>query len=1526
MSDSTLPPSSIAIIGLACRFPGAASAAEFWRNLRDGVESVTFFTDEELLALGVPAERLKDPQFVRATPVLADSDQFDAGFFGYSPREAKLLDPQHRLFLQTSWEALEVAGYDPERYEGFIGVYAGMSLSTYLLFNVAPNPDYAHDDLQVMLGNDKDFLSTRVSYHFNLRGPSLDVQTGCSTSLVATHLACDSLLSYQCDIALAGGVSLAMPQRSGYLYQEGGIASPDGHCRAYAAEGQGTIFGSGVGVVVLKRLEEAVADGDTIYAVIRGSAINNDGSAKLGYTAPSVVGQAEVITRAQGVAGVTADEISYVEGHGTATALGDPIEVEALTQAFRATSEQKTFCALGSVKTNIGHLDAAAGVAGLIKTVLSLKNEQIPPSLHFTTPNPKIDFANSPFYVNGRLTPWPSTGNRLAGVSSFGIGGTNAHVILQEAPPPAESTPSRPWQLLLLSARTEEALEMATVRLVDYLRDHSETNLADVAYTLQIGRKRFAQRRLVVCQSREEAIDLLSTAVPDRVLTAVQPAKERPVVFLFSGQGSQYVNMGRGLYEQEAVFRQQLDQVCDLLRPLLGFDLRAVLYPPVGEEETATAQLRQTAVTQPALFAIEYALAQQWRAWGIQPQAMMGHSIGEYVAACLAGVFSLADALKLVVVRGRLMQTVPAGAMLAVPLAEKEVQPYLNADIAIAALNSTRDCVLSGPSEAIEALRQQLEAADVQCRPLHTSHAFHSAMMTPILADFRAEVARVSLNAPQQAFISNVSGTWITAAEAANPDYWVAHLRQTVRFVDGLGELLADPTAVLLEVGPGNALTTLARQAIGRGGTQEAWASLRHPREPQADLAHWLTTVGRLWQAGVALDWPAFYGDEQRQRIALPTYPFEQQRHWVEPMAATAPRPTPNRKKPLDEWFYVPSWKRTAPLTAVTLPPATWLIFADEVGLAERVTATLREAGHTVLTVHSGREFAHHDQKITVRLTHEADYAALTAVLQENALLPQYILHFWNISGDKHFSSAQSQARSFGSLLFLAQALERQGLSHAMQWGIVSDGAQAVLGDELAHPAKAQLIGPCRVIPQEYPHITCRAIDVDQWTHPRFVAQLLAELGTPLSDQVVAYRRGQRWLEQFEPVPLPPLNGRPALLRPHGVYLITGGLGGLGLTVADYLARTVQAKLVLNGRSALPPRETWADWLAEHDATDATSQKIHAVLNLEAQGAEVLVLAGDVTNIEQMDDVIAQAKARFGPIHGLFHAAGLPGGGMIPLKTAVNAAEILAPKVQGTLVLANLLQDDNLDFYFLFASLTGLLGGLGQVDYCAANAFLDAFATQKSAAGFRWLSVDWNEWQEVGMAANTALPFEFQQWRQKELPFGLTPAEGQEVLGRILAADLTQVVVATRDLAGLQAQMASLTIATLLAELEKVKPAGVKRSSGRQATYVAPHNDIEEKIVAIWQEVLEIDQVGIHDNFFELGGNSLMGLKLIARVNKELGVQVTAVSLYEGPTVHKLTELIAQMSGSEESDEEAYGANQRRGDRRRERLKQKRQK
>jgi acyl transferase domain-containing protein len=1488
----------IAVIGMAGRYPGARDLDQFWQNLCEGVESIKFFTDEELLAKGVDAGALDDPDYVKAEAILDDIEMFDASFFDFTPREASLIDPQHRLFLEHAWEALENAGYAAGERGLRTGVYAGESINSYLLSNLYPNRELIESagGFQVVINNDRDYLATHIAYKLNLTGPALSVQTACSTSLVAVHLACQGLLNRECDMALSGGVSVGVPQGEGAFHQEGGIISPDGHCRAFDARAQGTVKGNGVGVVVLKRLEDALRDGDNVHAIIKGTAINNDGSLKVGFTAPSIDGQASVIEEALALADVEAKTITYIETHGTGTSLGDPIEVAALTQAFRTQTAAKNYCAIGSVKTNIGHTDAAAGVAGLIKTVLALEHKQIPPSLNFTQPNPNIDFAGSPFFVNTELTAWETNGTpRRAGVSSFGIGGTNVHVVLEEAPDVETRSGSPRLHLLTLSAKTATALETARLNLAAHLKRHSEINLADVAFTLQRGRRSFAHRLALVCRDAEEAAAALEAGDEKQLQMDVQKSSQPPpVAFMFTGQGAQYVQMARELYETEQSFTVDVTECCKLLRLYLRTDLRDVLYPSPARAEKASEQLKQTQLTQPALFVIEYALAQLWMRWGVRPAALIGHSIGEYVAACIAGIFTLEDALKIVVERGRLMQQAPHGAMLAVPLSEKELLSRLNGELSLAAVNAPSLCVLSGKVEPIERFERKLGEEGLVCRRLHTSHALHSAMMEPLLETFAAKLRDVKISPAQIPIVSTLTGTWMTADEASDADYWARQLRQTVRFADGLGEILKESETVLLEIGPGQTLSALAKQ---QAENRVVLSSLRHPQDSQSDVAYVLRTLGRLWTAGVEIDWPALHEEEpERKRIPLPTYPFERRRYWIDPPRSDAKKTDALKRRhtPAD-YLYVPSWKRTAApvLKDKDTEKSCWVVFADPCGVGAQIVRHLESEGKFVINVMASEQFDKLGERVfALNPHHRGNYESLMKEIRALDKVPARIVHLWGVTPDVATPSnfdwyTETQGRGFYSLIYLAQVLGEHGLTDEVQIEVVTNHMQEVIGDESLLPEKATVLGPCKVIPQEYANIKCRVVDISlpvpgSVDEERLAENLIGEFAAPASEDLVAWRGRHRWVQIFEPLGQAVVEEKPRL-RERGVYLLTGS-SDIDLALARYLAGAVHARLILLGDETLP--------LAEVQA-------------LEETGAEVLTLKADFTSREAVAEIISQARARFGEINGVIHSASVTSGGMVQLKTKEMVAPVFAPKVLGTRALQSALEGSDLDFFVLFSTSLALTGVFGQVDYCAANAFLDAFAHANTVHGDFTVSIDWHvpqweTWQEESLAS---VP-EFQaQFAETRAAYGVKLDEGVELFRQVLSNLQPQVIVSTQDFQALIDEQQRAASMSLLDQLQTSVTVARTRTEA-DGDYVPPRNEVEAAMAALWEELFGLQRLSVNDNFFELGGNSLLGIQLISRVRKDFQIELPLNALFESPTAAGLAAAIAETRLREKEAEE----------------------
>jgi acyl transferase domain-containing protein/acyl carrier protein len=1499
---------SIAIIGMSGRFPGAGNKEEFWRNLCDGVESISFVGHEQLKNYGLDPSLLDDPQLVKASAVLDDIEMFDASFFGYSPREAELMDPQQRLFLECAWEAFEDAGYNPEKFPGMAGVYAGSGINTYLM-HVLSGRDASPslDGLQLTVGNDKDYLTTRLSYKFHLRGPSVCVQTACSTSLVAVHLACQSLLGYECDLALAGGVSIRAPQPRAYRYQEGSILSPDGHCRAFDAKAGGTIFGNGLGIVVLKRLEEAIQDRDYIYAVICGTAINNDGSLKVGYTAPSVEGQSAVIRLALAAADVAPSTITAIEAHGTATSIGDAIEVAALKEVFG--ERPIGSCALGSVKTNVGHLDAAAGVTGLMKTALMLKHGLLPPSLHFERSNPELGLEQSPFYVNTKLKPFPSAGSpRRAGISSFGIGGTNAHAILEEAPVVDSPEPQRPWQLLTLSARTETALKQAALNLANHLRAHAELKLPDVVYTCQTGRKAFAHRQAIVCENLDRGIALLEGKDSRLVAKGVAESEKPSVVFMFPGQGAQHVHMASDLYQTERTFKAQIDACAEILRTHLDEDLRELLNPHQADSAAAAEKLAQTMYTQPALFAVEYALAKLWMEWGVQPAAMIGHSIGEYVAACLAGVWSLEDALALVATRGRLMQEQPTGAMLAVALSEQAVKDLLKPGLSLAAVNAPSLCVVSGPKDSITAFRDELNQSGVVSRLLHTSHAYHSAMMEAVVKSFKEHLSGVTMHAPQIGFISNVTGRWIEHEQATSPQYWATHLRETVRFSDGLQTLSRGPNTLLLEVGPAQTLTKLARQQP-TGSKLKVIASLPEPDDKGSNGAAMVGALGELWVEGVEVNWEAFHAHEERRRVSLPGYPFERQRFWFEKKSVeengSQTRNVTQERADVDDWLYAPSWKQTVPTEALPLRADAvdgggWLVFQEPSGVGARVSERLREAGRKVVSVVAGEEFERRGETTyTINPRRQQDYEQLMLTLQNEGALPHTVAHFWSLTPEtsqpvEPSTVSEALERDFNSLMFIAQGLGNCSLASPVHLYVVTNNLESVTGEEIIQPLKATVRGLCRVIPQEYANVECRSVDVltrgDSTGDDELAAQLIEEMRRVSPDEQIAYRGARRWAQAYEPFRLGGSNLHEGVFRERGVYLITGGMGGLGLALADYLARGWKAKLVLVGRTALPPRETWEGLTAGQTEANPVDPRIGQIRALEEMGAEVLLLAADITVPAQVKEVIRKTRECFGKIHGVFHLAGVPGGGLIQVKSPEMTAPVLAPKVQGTLILDEMLRDVELDFMVLFSSLTSITGGLGQVDYCAASAFLDAFAQYKARrSASPLITIDWDAWQSDTWqdALLRTMPELHKIFKERREKYGIRFEEGTELLRRIIGASVPQVVVSTQNLSSVIANHRSFSQAVLMQRF-----GGAHAPEANENGDALPRSEVEQRIAEIWQEVLGVQELNIHDNFIDLGGHSLLAVQLVARLREELKTDLPLRTIFEHPTIAGMAELI----------------------------------
>ncbi|SFO07874.1 Acyl transferase domain-containing protein [Roseovarius lutimaris] len=1361
MTDDMIPPSAdgndIAIVGMAAHLPGAQTVAQYWENLRSGISSIRKLSEEELLAAGESQHMIRQKNYVPYGAPLDGFEMFDGEFFGFGPKESAILDPQHRRFLETAWEALEDAGHPPENFDDNIGVFAGCGMGSYFYFNLCSNPDLVNDVGMFLLrhtGNDKDFLTTRLSHILDLKGPSLSIQTACSTSLVAVHYAAQSLLNGECDMALAGGVTIELPQKRGYLYKDGEILSPDGQCHAFDHRAQGTVFGSGAGVVVLRRLADALADGDHIWGVIKGTAVNNDGAAKAGYLAPSVDGQAIAVAEAQAIAGVSAETVDYVECHGTGTYLGDPIEVAALTQAFRETTEAVDFCRIGSVKTNIGHLDTAAGVASLIKATLALYHKEMPPSLGYEAANPAIGFDGSPFTVNDRPTPWPRrTHPRRAGVNSLGVGGTNAHAVLQEPPERAASEPGDwPFQLFTLSARTKAALDDGAARLASHLRAHPEQPLADVAWTLKEGRRAFDRRRVVVADSHEAAAALLEKGDPRRVFTHEVLGHDPQVVFMFPGGGAQYAGMARDLYETEPVFAEWMDRGLDLLQPRLDYDIRAIWLPDAAGLAEAQERLKRPSVQLPLIMITEFALAQLWQSWGVTPAALIGHSMGENTAACLAGVMSFEDCIGLVHLRGQLFDEVAPGGMLSVPLAAEALRPWLGDALDLAAVNAPELSVASGPQAELDNLAARLAAEGIEAQRIPIDIAAHSRMLEPILDRFRAYLKSIPLNAPQIPLISNRTGDYMTPEQATDPDYWVGHLRHTVEYASGLGRLAEGGERVFLEVGPGKALSSLA-QAHDAISTNQVISTLRHPDDLVPDDEYFMTMLGRMWAVGINIDWDQIWGEARRYRVPLPSYAFQHKPYFIAPGAARseAAPDWPLRHDDLADWGYRPHWRpKLAEVDLgdetdlAALPTETWLIFEDDAGLAKAIGARLEGAEHTVTYVTPGDGFAAlapGRYALSPERGREG-YDQLIRALVAEGRAPTRIAHFWMVTADERHRPGSSffhrlQEQGFYSLLFLAQAMADEGMPTPLHISAVTSGAAQVKGEALDHPAKATIMGPLRVIPREMPGVTCASLDLTLPDTRRsvpdtLVAQVLEDLLQDPGNRVAALRGARRYEQTYRAHPIPE---RETPISDGDTVLITGGFGGIGLTLAEDLIRRNNANIVLMSRRALPARDDWPRYLATHGAGDPVARRIAAIERLEGLGGRVMVVTADVCNIEDMSAARDRIEAGFGRVNGVIHAAGVIADAPLLSKGPDSIEDVFTPKIHGTQVLEQVFPDGRLDWLVLFSSTSTVTAPAGQVDYVAANEYLNAYAKSRHGGKTRVLALNWGIWAKVGMAA-----------------------------------------------------------------------------------------------------------------------------------------------------------------------------------------------
>lgn len=1535
----------IAVIGIGCRFPGGVDGPEsYWRLLQDGVDAV-----REVPADRWDIDRYYDPDprapgktYTRWGGYLDDIDKFDAQFFGIPPREAVTLDPQHRLFLEVVWEALENASLAPSGLRGSqTAVFVGVTSAEYLQ-HLNKVVKLEQMDAYHASGSTLNAAAGRVAYFLGLHGPAVSLDTACSSSLVALHLACQSLRNRECTLALAGGVNVILVPETYVCFSRWGMMSPEGRCKTFDASADGFVRAEGAGAVVLKRLADAVADGDNVLAVIRGSAVNQDGPSS-GLSVPNGLAQAQVIRRALEAARVRPEQVGYVEAHGTGTTLGDPIEVEALGDVFGPGRPPESPLAIGSVKTNLGHMESAAGIAGLIKVVLALVHQEIPPHIHLKHLSPSIPWTRWPVVVPTERTPWRNGGQpRIGGVSSFGFSGTNAHVILEEAPSREAPAPQaqRSHDLLCLSAKSEPALRRLAERYAHHASGVSSPSWPDLCHTANVGRSHFAHRLAVVGSTSEEAVRTLSDfaagAGPSGFIAGELGGTRRAkVAFLFTGQGAQYVGMGRSLYETAPVFREVLDRCDRFLRPDLDRPLLSVLYPDDG----ASSLLDETAYTQPALFALEYALAMLWRSWGLEPAVVLGHSVGEYVAACLSGVFSLEDGLKLMVARGRLMQALPRdGAMAAVSTDEGRVAAALvgrEASVAVAAANGPNNVVISGRRDTVDEVLRELAPEGIRSHRLSVSHAFHSPLMDPMLDEFERVASQVAYGTPRLPLVSNVTGEMADAELMGQAAYWRRHVREPVRFADSIRQLYAQGFRVFVEVGPGATLLGMASSCVPEG--EAVWlASLREGREDWKQL---LESAGKLYVKGVELDWSALDRPYPRRRVPLPTYPFQRQRFWVdgpaagESSGAAAQPPATGMLRMIQEgrtaelsrdlesiaglsesetklvprvidalvrryrdetaamsppdWLYEVRWREKA---RVARPPANgaqggdgWLLFADRGGVGEALKTQLEGRGQRCIVVRPGEGPARTEgEQWWLEPGRPAEYERLLeAMAEQHRGTLRGAIHLWSLDTVRPEAStleALISAQRLGchSVLHLARALARApGDSRGKLWAVTRGAVPAEHAPRPGALAQAPVWGLGRALALERPEVRGGMVDLPADTVGDEAERLFAEVWDGQGEDEVALRAGRRYVPRL--VRCAPPEGGGLRFDAEATYLITGGLGGLGLEVGRWMVGRGARHLVLVGRRAA-----------------ATSEARAAVARFEQSGASVRVASADVASPEDMRRVFEEVLGSMPPLRGIMHAAGVAGYEALEDIDSENLEAVLRPKVAGTWVLHQLTRETRLDFFVCFSSIASVWGSKGQVHYAAANAFLDAFAHGLRGLGRPALSVNWGPWAGGGMATE-----EFRSYMTRLGAKAMSPERAVHALGRAMETERPQVVVADIGWSTFKAVFEARGPRPILEEIEAVAEQALRQPSGpppfRQRLEDAPASQRSSLLVGHLQAevaaVMGFDPADVPDlqrGFFDMGMDSLMAVELRDRLQRGLGCVLPATVAFDYPDVQAL--------------------------------------
>lgn len=1481
---------AVAILNMNCKFPGADNIKEYWKNIKNGVESISFF-DESEVKKSNSAFFNSNLSYVNAGGILKDIDQFDAKIFGYSNMEAEIMDPQIRLFLECAWEGIEKTGYLSNEYDGKIGVFASSGQSTYYSNNLIKNKEVVEmagiDQLQFF--NNPDFLPTQLSYRLNLSGPSININTACSSSLVAVCMACQSLLTYQSDIAIAGGVSISIPQKIGYQYQPDGIMSADGHCRPFDDNASGTVGGNGVGLIILKRLEDAIADEDEIFAIIRGYSVNNDGAKKVGYSASSVQGQKEVISDALALSEVEANEITYIECHGTGTMLGDPIEVKALSEIYGEIDERREKCALGSVKANIGHLDKASGIAGLIKAVLALHNQTIPPQINFDTLNKEINMSDS-FYINTRSKYWESSKTRKAAVNSLGIGGTNAHIILEEYVQghnlkTTDAIDDNKPYIFPYSARDEKSFKKYMSKTQKWLKDLDFVQLGNVSYTLTTGRKNFEMRDFFVAESLEQLSDAISCYEEDNFNFNNTVKKEiNQKCFMFTGIGDTYQGMGYGLYQNLPIFRDYVEECFRVYEEETGENLRDILFTKAlekkQEENDNKIDLNQTKYAHIALFIFEYSYAETLIQLGIEPNCMIGYSLGEIVAATIAGVFELEDAIKFVVRRSLLIEQEKQGRMLSIFISEQKIQEYLKEGVYLAAVNCDVNCIVSGRTEDIQRLSEELMKDYVVNKILKTEYPFHSTLLSNIREKFYECFEDITLKAPKIPYVSTYTGKWINAEEVTSPDFWFNLTISCIRFDDAVKQAVTSiGNQLFIEIGPGNALCSFVSQnsAVPDDYIEQLLPVLGITDEYGAEYEKLLNALGKVWTFGNDIRWEKLYSAKEHF-VHLPTYAFNQKRYWIE--SEDSKEQTLSIPEDNNEGFYSLTWKEVIGHNILSYDgeEKNCLIFIDKSDDISLLEKRLDERNIHVVKVISDMCYQMtSNTNYSIRYNVPDDYASLFYSLEEQGKYPNIILFGWQLNLlDNRNSFEQIQEMGFLAAVHLMKAIHKCNRKDKIKLIFFTKEIWNVTGCEDMNPSQSTILGLCNTLHQELSYLYGYNIDIDK---PLF--RLMTELEIDLlynqifSDNTfycVALREQRIWVREFIYHDKFSNKAEENLLRENGVYLITGGLGKDSFTRCKYLTKKYKAKLVLFNRTSLPPEDKWKEYLENKCADSNVLEKIERVDALKQMGADMLIVQGNICNNEDVERCIALTHNKYGNINGIIHSAGITdkyASKMIVEMEDEDIQKHYDPKIKGTNVLYSIFHKYPLDFIILNSSIAALTGGVGLAAYSAASMYMDSFVNMKWVNGeSNWKTFDWE-----GTTDDKTTSFFADMMQNKYFP---------------------QIIFSKGNPSGRIEER-------VFYEQAESKEVRVYERTETRADYIQPENEIEEIIADIWGGVLRISKIGINDNFYELGGNSLIALNIVLRINDTFNSKLSLRDFLANKTVKELSELIINQQMEEDS-------------------------